>query len=115
MVFKVQHIPTIFPVLTVTPAISHSPTRPGTMPATSSVSDEAPTYTAEDLLSLDDGQFTEFLKRCERPEGGYDISSASDLHLMVESRRQLLFERLRYADFFGPLVCLYMILSSNLE
>ncbi|PNP51838.1 hypothetical protein THARTR1_07607 [Trichoderma harzianum] len=65
------------------------------MPATSSVRDEAPTYTAEDLLSLDDGQFTEFLKRCERPEGGYDISSASDLHLMEESRRQLLFERLR--------------------
>ncbi|KAL7785996.1 hypothetical protein V8C43DRAFT_324834 [Trichoderma afarasin] len=69
------------------------------MPATSSVRDEAPTYTAEDLLSLDDGQLTEFLKRCERPEGGYDISSASDLHLMVESRRQLLFERLRYGNF----------------
>ncbi|KAF3054688.1 hypothetical protein CFAM422_013337 [Trichoderma lentiforme] len=67
------------------------------MPATSSVRDEAPTYTAEDLLSLDDGQFIEFLKRCERPEGGYDISSASDLHLMVESRRELLFERLRTA------------------
>ncbi|OPB37934.1 ankyrin 2,3/unc44 [Trichoderma guizhouense] len=67
------------------------------MPATSSVRDETPTYTAEDLLSLDDGQFTEFVKRCERPEGGYDFSSASDLHLMVESRRQLLFERLRTA------------------
>ncbi|KAL7952807.1 hypothetical protein V8C34DRAFT_318723 [Trichoderma compactum] len=75
------------------------------MPATSSVRDEAPTYTAEDLLSLDDGQLTEFLKRCERPEGGYDISSASDLHLIEESRRQLLFERLRYGDyFFGPLL-----------
>lgn len=71
------------------------------MPATSSVKDEAPTYTAEDLLSLDDGQLTEFLKRCERPEGGYDISSASDLHLMGESRRQSLFERLRYGSFLG--------------
>lgn len=85
------------------------------MPATSSVRDETPTYTAEDLLSLDDGQFTEFVKRCERPEGGYDFSSASDLHLMVESRRQLLFERLRYGNFLRVLVCLYMALSSNLE
>ncbi|UKZ78283.1 hypothetical protein TrVFT333_006019 [Trichoderma virens FT-333] len=73
------------------------------MPATSSVGGEAPTYTAEDLLSLDDGQLVEFLKRCSCPTGGYDISSASGFFTMLESRRNELCKRLTECKYPRPL------------
>ena len=48
--------------------------------------DEDTVFSAEELLTLDEGQLIGYMKRSACAEGGFDISSASGLDML--SRRQ---------------------------
>lgn len=57
--------------------------------------DEPAGLSAEKLLTLDEGQFVEFMKSCAGPEGDFDISKAAGLPLLLRHQQDKLFKRLR--------------------
>ena len=57
--------------------------------------DEAPVFTAEELLTIDEVLLVQYMEHSARDEGGFDISSASGLEMLVRHQRDELVERLK--------------------
>ena len=57
--------------------------------------DEAAIFSAQELLTLDEGQLVGYMERSACAEGGFDISSASGLDMLLKHQRDKLNKRLK--------------------